>query len=234
MEHNINIVLALGSEIVDEFPSDLIAEFIKFMLLKRHLKDVEAPGLLAPPYHIDQVWHNLMLRPRQYDIFCKELFRGIDIENPIIDHIPAPREGSDERLIRSITLRRLKFDNDEAVVKYWLEDVSDIKPEITDHRQAPKIHEPRVDEDTAAEENSSEVMVIFVKNTNGVLHMFKVRAHTTIRDLKHQIYLKLTVSPDQQRLIYAGYQWDDDAKTMMDMGIERDSQIDLVLRLRGC
>ena len=82
-----------------------------------------------------------------------------------------------------------------------------------------------------AQLQTQEGFKVFVKTLTGVTYTFDVDKSATVAALKQQIANSQDIPVEQQRLIFAGKQLEDE-RTLGDYNVQKESTLHLVIRMR--
>jgi ubiquitin-large subunit ribosomal protein L40e len=193
-------------------PMDAI-EAAQEVLLCLYCKSAGPMGLSMPPV-LDQFWHELILETEFYAKLCASIGTG-----QFIHH--SKNMASDPEEIKAIRVTAMK----EAVASiagathvfspvFWPAKVSDKRLALVPGR-------------------SRNDLELFVKGLNGRTVTVRVPPTATVMDVKTALFRADNVPVDEQRLIYGGRSLEDET-TLYSHGVQDETTLHLVRRLRGC
>lgn len=113
------------------------------------------------------------------------------------------------------------------------ESIADVKAKIQARLDVPA-HQLRLFFDKHPEQRrDNQRMTVFIRDAKGAVVAIDTEPSETIEKLKLKFQDKEGIPPDQQRIILAGMQLEDD-RTLSDYGIGHKALLHMWLRLRGC
>lgn len=189
------------------FVHKVVEEYARFLALKVALKLIGLHENISPSDKVDLIWHQHILDTKMYETTWEKIGGGLMHHN--IDR-------SDDQLERA---ERIKGTAD--IYLKWFSrtppsEVWDLLHEKFDQNLLP-----------------GPFFQVFIRDLECKTWTFLVKSGTPTWQLMKMIEEKIDVPADQQRLIYAGRQLDQDA-TMEEREIHAEATIHLILRSRGC
>lgn len=235
----------LTNAIVNE--ADKIA-YAEFMTLKVFSKDFSVASLkLAPTGRIDSVWHQHILVPHKYAAFCDR------VGGRMIEHDPSTASTAlAEREEATRALRKQfadAFDTDltgawdyahpKQATLITLPDISsddEDSDELSFRIEPAAASKPSPPQRAVVSSVQTDTRAphLFVKMLTGqTLEIPIAIRHQRVKDLQDRIRALTGIPPDQQRLVYQGWQLDEN-EHMSKFGFVGGEHVHLVLRMRGC
>eukprot|EP00798_Chlamydomonas_sp_ICE-L_P004524 gene4521-14686_t len=188
---------------------ECVFEYARFLLLKIYMGDV---------------WHAHMLRPHLYMRLCEELGMGVIAHDPVS---ALDIDNHNKRLAKTTTLYSVMFG--EEAGRLWHEDAG---------HEAALLHAVKLEAGNATSVKTAQTKMnvcgeeelrVFVKDLNGKTYAVYAHATDMIDALKARIQDSQGIPIDQQRIIFAGKQLEDDW-TLEDCRLVDQSTVHLVLR----
>jgi ubiquitin-large subunit ribosomal protein L40e len=217
----------IGSNLAKE----MVFDFGRFLAIKAFIGDLDATKVSPPDGMIDAFWHAAILNTRFYANLMVVL--GVDM----IHH--NPKGASEEETVARAQRKSLYF----ALYKELFgsrddeEDDEEVK-EITKKNKKRKTSTKKKKKEESVPSppggGGREEMKLFVKGIDGKTITIIACPSDTVLQLKEKVESAAGHPVDQQRLIHAGIQLEDEKTLSEYPHIQSQSTIHEVLRLSGC
>ncbi len=211
------------------FNEEIKLEYMKFFILKHMFDDSEAPFILSPSGVIDSIWHEHIIRTKNYMEMCLKVF------GKMYHHDPASANyKKKERYDRTLNKYKLIFKVDPPR-DIW-NPTEEMLMKEKEERERKKAHDIEVYEALEKynkEKDDDDVKTIFIRTQAGNQKYFNFHLDAPVKYVKHVYEAFQGVPSDKVRFLWAGKELDD-KRTLHDYGINDDSTIETLLRLVGC
>jgi hypothetical protein len=173
------------------------SELARFLAIKAIDRDLDFTKY-SPSPSVDEAWHLLMLMPKKYHSLCVELCGSI------IDHdlLGGDDAAAREQRYAATLARYTELFGQAPTAQLWPFSLQQSSSASSSSSTAANEAQP--DHKKARVEKTEKSMEIFIKDLKGQLHTLSVYPSDSLDIVKEKIQDISGTSPDQQRLIFAG------------------------------
>ena len=167
---------------------DNLKKLCAFLATKYLVRDIGISYQYSPDLDVDEIWHEILLRPKVYERLCQDIFFIVFPNEKyfpgIVDHNPDAE------------------DDEESVKRKRREKTKEVMKTLFGRKKF---------EVQTTQEDIYNITSVDIKLLNGTLFTLNpITSSTTIKELKKMIQKRECIPIDDQRLIYAGVQLEDD------------------------
>lgn len=189
----------------------LETDYKRFIFLKTVTNDIDGT-FISPTVEIDDVWHQHLLYNKDYYDMCIKI-------NFIVFHYPQRSEDSTEVKDKRIDTFKQKYFDFFQNIPYGYTSKNKKLEEISELVYTVK----------------AKPVQIFIKTVLDRTIVIEISLDDTIGELKQMIYKKEDISTEIQKFVFAGkYISYDNNKILRELNLEKNSNIHIMLMLKGC
>jgi len=160
-------------------------EYLRFLFLKQILQDFDLPPTIAPSAIVDEVWHEHLLRPKNYFLLGRSVSR-------VIDHDPKTQFSAD---------RDSRYYYTKVLYKNFFHE--DPPPEFWPDEARLVARRPSLDSDITFHPTAQRI-VVNVKGPIGDQYILSLNCDETIYSMKSRIEEQMGARPRDQIIVWGG------------------------------